>query len=75
MNHPSEIQKKLSRKDNQIVPPVALESTFDYLEKGINRVKFTKVISTNCQKIITEFCATKPTQRLGYSKSGYKEIR
>jgi len=43
--------------------------------KGINRVKFTKVISTNCQKIITEFCATKPTQRLGYSKSGYKEIR
>ena len=43
--------------------------------KGIKKAKFSKPVSSDCRKIIEDFCSLRPLYRLGSSKNGFKEVR
>jgi len=49
--------------------------TYNLILKGIDAVDFPRKITRNAQNLIKKLCRDNPTERLGYSKGGIREIQ
>eukprot|EP00057_Strongylocentrotus_purpuratus_P024312 XP_011678786.1 PREDICTED: cGMP-dependent protein kinase 1-like [Strongylocentrotus purpuratus] len=49
--------------------------TYNIILKGMDMIEFPRKITRNAANMIKKLCKDNPTERLGYQKSGLKDIQ